>query len=170
MRTVWPRPDSRWRSRSRGFSSSENCQKLHFSRSISSAILAWTSKMMVTHDSMGPILQLFWARFSNFLLRKFVECRYYTNFKWPYFRTAGGYGHMVGHTGSSIHIAHTDVTLTWSKVKVTDLLSFRKVHFLRLLPPLFWRGAHNWWVTTVVWDLVRISTYRFGRWIGSAVM
>jgi len=56
----------------------------------------------------------------------FVECRYYTNFKWPCFRTAGGYGQMVGHTGSPMRIADTDVTLTWSKVKVTDL-KFRKL-------------------------------------------
>jgi len=37
---------------------------------------------------------------------------------------------MVGHVGSSIYVAHTDVTLTLSKfkVKVTDL-NFRKLHF-----------------------------------------
>ena len=33
-------------------------QKLHFSRSISSAVLAWSSKLMVGSDSMGPGLQL----------------------------------------------------------------------------------------------------------------
>jgi len=32
-------------------------QKLHFSKSSSSAILAWSSKMMVHHDSTGPSLQ-----------------------------------------------------------------------------------------------------------------
>jgi len=32
-------------------------QKLHFSRSISSAIFAWSSKLMVGGDSMGPGLQ-----------------------------------------------------------------------------------------------------------------
>jgi len=42
----------------------------------------------------------------------FAKCRYYTNFKWPYFRTAGCYGHMVGHADSPICIANTDVTLT----------------------------------------------------------
>jgi len=59
----------------------------------------------------------------------FAECRYCTNFKWPYFRTAGCYGHAVGHAGSHISIAHTDMTLTWPKVKVklTDLLLFRKL-------------------------------------------
>ena len=51
------------------------------------------------------------------------------NFKWPYFPAAGGYGHMVGHAGSPICIAHTDVTLTSSKVEVIDLLKFRKLQF-----------------------------------------
>jgi len=65
------------------------------------------------------------------------------------------YDHMVGHAGarSSICIAHTDVTLTWSKVKVTDLLKFRKL-LLYVYLLLFWRGAHNWWVITIVRDLV----------------
>jgi len=89
-------------------------RKLHFSRSIFSAILTWNSKLMVDRDSTGPSLQLIGARFWNFLLEShhvsssFAECRYYTNFKWPYFCTAGGYGHMVGY---AICIAHTDVTL-----------------------------------------------------------
>jgi len=45
-------------------------RKLHFSRSISSAISTWSSKVMVDHDRMVPSLQLVRARFSNFLLRK----------------------------------------------------------------------------------------------------
>jgi len=36
-------------------------RKLHFSRSISSAVLAWSSKLMVVGDSMGPGLQLLGA-------------------------------------------------------------------------------------------------------------
>jgi len=69
-------------------------RKLHFSKSISSAISTWSSKVMVDHDSTGPNLQPVRAKFSNFLLRKLSSefrlrgCRYYTNFKWPYFRTA----------------------------------------------------------------------------------
>jgi len=43
-------------------------QKLHYSRSISSAALAWSSKLMVDGDSMEPGLQLVRARFLNFLL------------------------------------------------------------------------------------------------------
>jgi len=47
-----------------------NFPKLHFSRSLSSAILAWSSKLMVDHDSTGPSLEPVGAQFSNFLLRK----------------------------------------------------------------------------------------------------
>jgi len=45
-------------------------RKVHFSRSISSAISAWSSKLMVGGHSMGPRLQLVGARFLNFHLGK----------------------------------------------------------------------------------------------------
>jgi len=45
-------------------------RKVHISRSISSAILAWSSKLMVGDHSMGSGLQLIGARFLNFLLGK----------------------------------------------------------------------------------------------------
>jgi len=45
-------------------------RKVHFSRSISSAGFAWSSKLMVGGHSMGPGLQLVRARFLNFLLGK----------------------------------------------------------------------------------------------------
>jgi len=45
-------------------------RKLHLSRSISSAVLAWRSKLMVDGDSMGPVVQPIGARFWNFLLGK----------------------------------------------------------------------------------------------------
>ena len=45
-------------------------QKLHFSGSISFAILAWSSKLMVDYDNMGPSLQLIRERFLNLLLSK----------------------------------------------------------------------------------------------------
>ena len=38
-------------------------RKVHFSTSISSAISAWSSKLMIGGDSMGPGLQLVGARF-----------------------------------------------------------------------------------------------------------
>jgi len=115
-----------------------SCRKLHFSRSVSSAILSWSSKLTVGNDSTGPDLQLFGARFSNFLVRKLSRefnlcgCRYYTNFKASYFR---GYSHTVGHAGSPTCIVHADMTLTRSKVKVkvkvTKLLDLQKLHFSR---------------------------------------
>jgi len=43
-------------------------RKLQFFRSISSAILAWSSNLMVDYDNMGPSLQRFRAQFLNFLL------------------------------------------------------------------------------------------------------
>ena len=45
-------------------------QNVHFSRSISSAVFARSSKLMVGSHSMGTDLQLIGARFSNFLLGK----------------------------------------------------------------------------------------------------
>jgi len=45
-------------------------RKLHFSRSISCAVLSCSSKLMVDYDSMGPSLQLVGYRFLNFLLSK----------------------------------------------------------------------------------------------------
>ena len=55
-----------------------NLRKVHFSRSISSAISAFSSKLMVGGHSMGPGLQLVGARFLNFhlgkLSREFILC------------------------------------------------------------------------------------------------
>jgi len=45
-------------------------RKVHFSRSISSAGFAWSSKLIIGGHSMGPGLQLVGARFLNFLLGK----------------------------------------------------------------------------------------------------
>ena len=48
-------------------------RKLHFSRSISFAVLTWSSKLMVGGNSMGPGLHLIGAQFSNFLLEKLSQ-------------------------------------------------------------------------------------------------
>ena len=37
----------------------QKLRKLHFSRSISSAVLSWSSKLIVGGDNVGPGLQLF---------------------------------------------------------------------------------------------------------------
>ena len=47
--------------------------KVHFSRSISSAISEWSSKLMVGGHSMGPGVQLVGARFLNFHLGKLAR-------------------------------------------------------------------------------------------------
>ena len=44
--------------------------KVHFSRSISSAVFAWSSKVMIGDDSTGPGLQLIGARFLSIHLGK----------------------------------------------------------------------------------------------------
>ena len=48
---------------------------------------------------------------------------------------------LVDFFGSPICTAHADMTLTRSKVKVTGLLNFRKLHFTRSLSSaiLVWR-------------------------------
>jgi len=96
---------------------------------------------MVDGDSMGPVLQLVGALFSNFLLDKLSRefklrgRRYFTKFKWPYFGTAWGYSQTVGHADSTTCIVHADVTLTRSKVKVKvmGLLKFWKLHCSRCI-------------------------------------
>jgi len=45
-------------------------RKLHFSMSISSAVLMYSSKLMADGHRMGPGLQLVGAQFLNFLLGK----------------------------------------------------------------------------------------------------
>jgi len=48
---------------------------------------------------------------------------------------------------------HTSMTSTRSKVKVTEPLKFRKLHFSRSVSSLpFWRGAQNWWLIMITWD------------------
>jgi len=99
-------------------------RKLHFSRSISFAILAWSSKLMVDYDNMGPNIQLVRAQLFDFPSQKaitssnFAECWYYRIFNGPYFRIAWGYSHVVGYASSPICIVHADMILTRSKVKV----------------------------------------------------
>ena len=157
---VWPRPDLRSRSRSWSFQSCKNCT---FLRLISSAVLARTSKVTGGGDSMGPGLQLGTARFLNFLLGKLSwefklwECQYFTKFKWPYFSSVWCYIHTVGHAGSPARTVYVDLTLTRCKVKVTDLLNFkklRKLHISRSISSAIFASSPNWWLAVIVWDLV----------------
>jgi len=106
---------------------------MYISTYISSATFAWSSKLTVDIDSMGPGLQLVGGRFSNFLLGKvslqfklhgmsiFHDIQMAT-----YYGTGWCYSHMVGYAGSPTYV---DMTLTRSKVnvKVTGLLNFRQL-------------------------------------------
>ena len=67
--------------------------KLQFSKSIST-ILAWSSKLMIGHDRMGPGLQLVGKKALT-LSSNFAECRHYVNFKWPYFRIPWSYSNTT---------------------------------------------------------------------------
>ena len=83
---------------------------------ISSATFAWSSKLMVDIDSMGPHLQLLGGHFSNFLLGKVS-----TEFKLhgmsifhdiqmaTYFGTGWCYSHMVGYDGSPTYTCWYDL-------------------------------------------------------------
>ena len=131
-----PRPDMRtsmtltWSNVKVKVTELPKLRKLHHSTSVSSAVLAWSSKLMVCGDSMGSGLQIFGARFLNFLLGKLsreFKLRYFTKFKWPYFGNAWCYSHVLGHAGSPTRTVYVDMTLTRSKVKVTEHLNFRQL-------------------------------------------
>jgi len=100
-------------------------QKLHFSSSISCAILTWSSYLMVNYDNWDLIYSLsepdFLISFSEsyHVTSDFVECWHYRTFKGPYFSIAWGSSHVVGYAGSPVCIVRADMTLTRSKVKVT---------------------------------------------------
>ena len=108
---------------------------MYISTYISSSTFAWSSKLTVDIDSMGPDLQLLGGHFSNFILGKVS-----TEFKLhgmsifhdiqmaTYFGTGWCYSHMVGYAGSPTYTAYVDMTLTRFKVKVkvTGLLNFRQ--------------------------------------------
>jgi len=109
---------------------------MYISRYISSATFAWSSKLTVVIDSMGPGLQLLGSQFSNFLLGKvslqfklhgmsiFHDIQVAT-----YFGTGWCYSHMVVYADSPTYTAYVDMTLTRSKVKVkvTGLSNFRQL-------------------------------------------
>ena len=95
-----------------------NLRKLHFSRSVSSAILAWSWKLMLGGDSMGPGLQLFGTQLLNFLLGKLAQefkvrqMSIFHELQMAIFRSAWCYSHMVWHTDSSTCTVYVDLTLS----------------------------------------------------------
>jgi len=131
--------------------------KVHFSTSVSSAVFAWRSKLIIVGDSMlGYSLSEpdFWISFweSYHESSNFALCPYFTTFKWPYFGTARRYNRMVGHAASPTRTVYIDVTLTRSKVKVKEHLNFRQLpitaHFYVSLLRHFCEGLKTdgcWW-------------------------
>jgi len=151
---------------------------MHISRYISSATFAWSSKLMVDIDSMGPGLQLVGGRFSHFLLGKvslefklhgmsiFHDIQIST-----YFGTGWRYSHMVGYAGSPTYTVYVDVTLTRSKVKVkvTGLLNFRQLAKPCMLAamtaaPAFWfmcsTGAKIWYNLSCWCCIVSVTCFQ----------
>ena len=107
-------------------------RKLHFSRSISSAILAWSSRLMVDDDNMGPSLQLIGAQ-------TFAECQYYRTFKGPDFPIAWDYGDMVRCAGSPICIVLAYMTLPNPRSRSCgDDCQSPSGAFIRYLSALLW--------------------------------
>ena len=99
-------------------------RKLHFSRSLSSSILVWSSKLMVDCDSMGPSLYL---SEPDFLISS-QKAITWLHTLWNINITGLSEGHisilveashMVGCAGSPLCIVHADMTFSQSKVKVT---------------------------------------------------
>ena len=140
-------------------------QKFHFSRSISSAILAWSSKLMVDHDSS---LQLIGARFSNFILKKAIMW-VQTWLNVDITRISNGHisvllQHRVTQLGTLVvlHVLCMLIWLSpdpWSRSRLCGFWSSencRKLHctFPGLSPPPFRHGARKWWLIITVRDLV----------------
>jgi len=109
-------------------------RKSHFPRSFSPPLSRGPQNWWLMMISMGPGLQLVWARFSNFLLgklsREFRLCRMLR------FHVIQMATFLYCARRLQLHvdpIVHADMTLIWSKVKVkvTGLLKFRKLHFSR---------------------------------------
>jgi len=107
---------------------------MYISTYISNATFAWSWKLTVDIDSMGPGLQLLWGQFSNFLVGKVsLEFRlhgmsiFHDIQMITYFGTGWCCSHMVGYAGGPTYTAYVDMTLTRSKVKVTGLLNFRQL-------------------------------------------
>jgi len=130
MRTSMTWPDIR--SRSRSFRSCEKCTFLGlspppFQRGAQNwwlVAIVWDLYYSLSEPDFWITIQESYHKSSNF-----VQYRYLTTFKWPYFGSAWHYSHVVEHVGSPTCTVYVDMTLTWSKVKVkvTEHLNFRQL-------------------------------------------
>ena len=91
-----------------------------------------------------------------------------TKFKWPYFRSAWCYSHMVGQAASPICTAvcrydHDPIQGQGQGHGPIELPTVaHNCTFLDLAPP-FSRGAQKWWLLVIIWDLLySLSESDFG--------
>jgi len=150
---VWPRPDPRSRSRSRSFWSSENCTFLGlspppFSRGAQNwwlVVIVW----YLVYSLLSPIFELP-SRKAMTGMSRFHEIQMAI---FPHVRDA-----TVTWSGM-LEVLQVLCTLLWPwpdpRTRSRSLtFCLPKIALFYVPPPLFWRGAHNWWVITTVWDLV----------------
>jgi len=127
---IWPWHDPR--SRSRGFWISKNCTFLHLSSPpFWCGAQNWRLIMIVWDQLYSMSEPSFWISFSEsyHVTSNFAECQYLHEFQrviFPYCLRLESHGRFAD---SPICVVHADVTLTPSKVKVTGLLNFQKLHF-----------------------------------------
>ena len=133
--------------------------KLHFPRSIFSVILSCSSKLRVDRDSTRPTLLLVGVRYSNFLLRR-LSREFKLRGMSIFTRISNGHISVVLEAtatwyGTLVALYVLRILMwTWSDLRSRSrsLISWSSENctFLRLHLPLFWRGACNWWVITIV--------------------
>ena len=139
---------------------------MYISTYISSGTFAWSSKLTVDIDSMGPDVQLLGGHFSNFLLGKvslefklhgmsiFHDIQMAT-----YFGSAWHYSHVVGPAGNPTCTVYVQRRHDLDLIQGQGHGAFElptiahSCTILGLSPPPFRRGAQNWWLVDIVWDL-----------------
>ena len=139
-----------------------NFWKLHFSRSISSAILVWSWKLMVVLHSMGPSLQLVGAWVLNFLLKKLSRVQTLLNFDIT--RILNGHISLLLEATVTclgmLVVLYVLRMLIWPwpdpRSRSLTFRSSANCTFLRLSAPPFWPAARNWLLIMTVRDLVYI--------------
>ena len=87
-----------------------------------------------------------------------AECLYHTNFKSPSNNHLSVLLEATAIWSGMLAVLYVLRILMWPwpdpRSRSLTSWSSENCTFLRLSPPLFWRGTHNWWVITRVWDQV----------------
>jgi len=134
-------------------------RKVHFSTSISSAILAWSSKLMVGGHRTGPAYR---SQSFEFPSRKAIT-RVRTSSSIDIWRNSNGHISVVRDTTvtwlSVLVVLHVLCMLTWPWPDPRSRSWSRSIWttiahnctFLGLSPPPLSRVAQNWWLVVIVW-------------------